>query len=174
NGTAAAPTVKIFGPSNQVKITTKLKANQESTKVDEEIKQKIFDGVKSFLPANMTYEQFASDKTEYGIMSVAKVGPTIASDTTRASIIAVILALLGVGIYILVRFKWQFGVGIVAGAIHDVIVILGLFSLLHGILPFNLEIDQAFIAAMLTVIGYSINDSVIIFDRIREYLGLYP
>lgn len=174
NGTAAAPTVKIFGPSNQVKITTKLKANQESTKVDEEIKQKIFDGVKSFLPANMTYEQFASDKTEYGVMSVAKVGPTIASDTTRASIIAVILALLGVGIYILVRFKWQFGVGIVAGAIHDVIVILGLFSLLHGVLPFNLEIDQAFIAAMLTVIGYSINDSVIIFDRIREYLGLYP
>jgi SecD/SecF fusion protein len=174
DGSKSAPTVKIFGPSNQVKITTKLKANQESTEVDEEIKQKIYAGIKSMFPADLSYEQFASDKTEIGILSVVKVGPTIADETTRASIIAVVLALLGVGIYILFRFKWQFGVGIVVGALHDVIVVLGLFSLFHGILPFNLEIDQAFIAAMLTVIGYSINDSVIIFDRIREYLGLYP
>jgi len=173
-GNSSAPTVKIFGPSNQVKITTKLKANQESTAVDEEIKKDIYEGVKPLLPAGMTYEQFSSDKTPIGIMSVVKVGPSIADDTTRASIIAVVLALIGVGIYILIRFKWQFGVGIVAGALHDVIVILGLFAALHGILPFNLEIDQAFIAAILTVIGYSINDSVIIFDRIREYLGLYP
>src|SRR5690606_31271846 len=173
-GNSSAPTVKIFGPSNQVKITTKLKAAQESTVVDEEIKQKIYEGVKTLLPAGMTYEQFSADKTPIGIMSVVKVGPSIADDTTRASFIAVILALIGVGIYILVRFKWQFGVGIVVGALHDVIVILGLFAALHGILPFNLEIDQAFIAAILTVIGYSINDSVIIFDRIREYLGLYP
>jgi SecD/SecF fusion protein len=174
NGASAAPTVKIFGPSNQVKITTKLKAHQESTEVDEEIKQKIYSGLKTMLPADLSYEQFASDKTEIGILSIVKVGPTIADDTTRASVVAVIIALLAVGLYILIRFKWQFGVGIVVGALHDVIVILGLFSLLHGILPFNLEIDQAFIAAMLTVIGYSINDSVIIFDRIREYLGLYP
>src|SRR5690606_9205428 len=125
-------------------------------------------------PSGMTYEQFSADKTPIGIMSVVKVGPSIADDTTRASIMAVVLALIGVGIYILIRFKWQFGVGIVAGALHDVIVILGLFAALHGILPFNLEIDQAFIAAILTAIGYSINDSVIIFDRIREYLGLYP
>jgi SecD/SecF fusion protein len=174
NGNSSAPTVKIFGPSNQVKITTKLKATQESTAVDNEIKHKIYDGVKPLLPAGMTYEQFSADKTPIGIMSVVKVGPSIASDTTRASIIAVVLALIGVGIYILIRFKWQFGVGIVAGALHDVIVILGMFAAFHGILPFNLEIDQAFIAAILTVIGYSINDSVIIFDRIREYLGLYP
>ncbi len=173
-GNSSAPTVKIFGPSNQVKITTKLKADEESTAVDEEIKNKIFEGVKGFLPANTTYENFSSDKTDIGIMSVVKVGPTIADDTTRASVLAVVLALLAVGIYILIRFKWQFGVGIVVGALHDVIVILGLFAALHGILPFNLEIDQAFIAAILTVIGYSINDSVIIFDRIREYLGLYP
>src|SRR5690606_39783732 len=132
------------------------------------------EGVKTFLPAGMTYEQFSADKTPIGIMSVVKVGPSIADDTTRASVIAVVLALIGVGIYILVRFKWQYGVGIVAGALHDVIVILGLFALLHGVLPFNLEIDQAFIAAMLTVIGYSINDSVIIFDRILEYICLYP
>lgn len=173
-GNSSAPTVKIFGPSNQVKITTKLKANQESTAVDEEIKQKVYEGVKTLLPAGMTYEQFSADGTAIGIMSVVKVGPSIADDTTRASIIAVVLALIAVGIYILIRFKWQFGVGIVVGALHDVIVILGLFAALHGILPFNLEIDQAFIAAILTVIGYSINDSVIIFDRIREYLGLYP
>lgn len=173
DGRSSAPTVKIFGPSNQVKITTKLKSNQESTAVDEEIKQKVYEGVKQFLP-NMSFEDFESDKTEIGLMSVVKVGPTIADSTTRASVLAVILALIGVGIYILIRFKWQFGIGLVAAALHDVIVILGLFSLLHGILPFNLEIDQAFIAAILTVIGYSINDTVIIFDRIREYLGLYP
>lgn len=174
DGTTTAPTVKIFGPSNQVKVTTKLKSTQESTEVDEEIKQKIYEGVKSFLPNGYTYEDFSKDETEIGIMSVVKVGPTIADDTTRASILAVILALIGVGIYILIRFKWQYGVGIVVGALHDVIVVLGLFAAFHGILPFNLEIDQAFIAAILTVIGYSINDSVIIFDRIREYLGLYP
>ncbi len=174
DGTATAPTVKIFGPSNQVKITTKLKASLESTAVDEEIKQKVYEGVKSFLPANYSYEDFSKDETAIGIMSVVKVGPTIADDTTRASVLAVVLALVAVGIYILIRFKWQYGVGIVIAALHDVIVILGLFAALHGILPFNLEIDQAFIAAILTVIGYSINDSVIIFDRIREYLGLYP
>jgi SecD/SecF fusion protein len=174
DGRSSAPTVKIFGPSNQVKITTKLKSNQESTAVDEEIKFKVYEGVKEFLPANMSFEDFESDKVSNGLMSVVKVGPTIADSTTRASVIAVILALVGVGLYILVRFKWQFGVGLVAAAVHDVVVILGLFALLHGVLPFNLEIDQAFIAAILTAIGYSINDSVIIFDRIREYLRLYP
>jgi len=174
DGQSSAPTVKIFGPTNQVKITTKLKANQESTAVDEEIKHKIYEGVKPFFSNNMSFDDFESDKVENGLMSVVKVGPTIADSTTRASVLAVIMALIAVGFYILVRFKWQFGVGLVAAAVHDVIVILGLFALLHGVLPFNLEIDQAFIAAILTVIGYSINDTVIIFDRIREYLGLYP
>ncbi|SMC43155.1 protein translocase subunit SecD [Moheibacter sediminis] len=174
SGTKYTPEVKIFGPSNQVKITTKYKAEEEATAVDDEIKQKIYNGVKTFLPANMTYEQFSADGTTIGILSSVKVGPTIASDITRDSIIAVVLALLGVGLYILFRFKWQYGVGIVAGVAHDVIVILGLFSLFKGVLPFNLEIDQAFIAAILTVIGYSLNDSVVIFDRIREYIGLHP
>lgn len=174
SGTKYTPEVKIFGPSNQVKITTKYKAEEEATAVDDEIKQKIYNGVKTYLPANMTYEQFSEDGATIGILSSVKVGPTIASDITRDSIIAVILALLGVGLYILFRFKWQYGVGIVVGVAHDVIVILGLFSLFKGILPFNLEIDQAFIAAILTVIGYSLNDSVVIFDRIREYIGLHP
>lgn len=174
NGTKYTPEVKIFGPSNQVKVTTKYKAEEEATAVDDEIKQKLYAGVKTYLPANMTYEQFTEDGAIIGILSSVKVGPTIASDITRDSIIAVILALLGVGLYILFRFKWQYGVGIVVGVAHDVIVILGLFSLFKGILPFNLEIDQAFIAAILTVIGYSLNDSVVIFDRIREYIGLHP
>lgn len=173
-GRTVSPTVKIFGPSNQVKITTKLKSNVESTEADNEIRQKVYDGVKQFLPKDMTFSAFGDDKVDLGLMSVAKVGPTIADDTTRASILAVILALIGVGIYILIRFKWQFGVGLIVGALHDVLLILGLFAALHGLVPFNLEIDQAFIAAMLTVIGYSINDTVIIFDRIREYLGIYP
>ncbi len=174
NGTKYTPEVKIFGPSNQVKITTKYKSDEEATVVDDEIKQKIYDGVKQYLPANMTYEHFTEDGATIGILSSVKVGPTIASDITRDSIIAVILALLGVGLYILFRFKWQYGVGIVVGVAHDVVVILGLFSIFKGILPFNLEIDQAFIAAILTVIGYSLNDSVVIFDRIREYIGLHP
>lgn len=174
NGTKYTPEVKIFGPSNQVKITTKYKAEEEATTVDDEIKQKIYAGVKTYLPANMTYDQFTEDGASIGILSSVKVGPTIASDITRDSIIAVILALLGVGLYILFRFKWQYGVGIVVGVAHDVIVILGLFSIFKGILPFNLEIDQAFIAAILTVIGYSLNDSVVIFDRIREYIGMHP
>ena len=173
-GKTVAPTVKIFGPSNQVKITTKLNANVESTEADNEVKQKVYEGVKQFLPKEMSYADFGDDKIDLGLMSVVKVGSTIADDTTRASILAVILALIGVGIYILIRFKWQFGLGLVIGALHDVLVILGLFAALHGLVPFNLEIDQAFIAAILTVIGYSINDTVIIFDRIREYMGLYP
>src|SRR5690606_13636648 len=124
--------------------------------------------------ADMTYQQFTEDGAQIGILSSVKVGPSIASDITRDSFIAVVIALLLVGLYILVFYKWQFGVGIIAAAVHDVIVILGLFSIFKGILPFNLEIDQAFIAAILTVIGYSINGSVIIFDRIREFLGMHP
>ncbi len=174
NGNKFTPEVKTFGPANQVKITTKYKAEEEATQVDDEIKQKIFAGIKSYFPADMTYQQFTEDGAQIGILSSVKVGPSIASDITRDSFIAVVIALLLVGLYILVFYKWQFGVGIIAAAVHDVIVILGLFSIFKGILPFNLEIDQAFIAAILTVIGYSINDSVIIFDRIREFLGMHP
>lgn len=174
DGNPASPSVKIFGPSNQVKITTKIFATVESTETDNQIKEMIYEGVKGIYANEISFKDFESDDTEIGLLSVVKVGPTIASDTTRASIIAVILALFVVGIYILIQYKWQFGVGLVVAALHDVLIILGLFAALHGIVPFNLEVDQAFIAAMLTVIGYSINDTVIIFDRIREYLGLYP
>lgn len=173
-GNKFVPEVKTFGPSNQVKITTKYKAHDENNAVDDEIKQKIYAGVKEFLPANFSYEHFTEDGAEIGILSSVKVGPSIADDITRDSFIAVSIALLLVGLYILIFYKWQFGVGIIVAALHDVIVILGVFSIFRGILPFNLEIDQAFIAAILTVIGYSINDSVIIFDRIREFIGINP
>lgn len=174
DGNSVSPTVKIFGPSNQVKITTKLKSTIESTEVDDEIKKKVYEGVKGFYTKEMSLSNFESDNTDIGLMAIEKVGPTIASDTTRSSVIAVICALFVVGLYILIQYKWEFGVGLVVGAVHDVLIILGLFAALHGFVPFNLEVDQAFIAAMLTVIGYSINDTVIIFDRIREYMGLYP
>src|SRR5690625_4786004 len=118
DGSSASPTVKIFGPSNQVKITTKVFANVESTDVDEQIVQMVYDGVKSFYANEVSFDEFSDDATEIGLLSVVKVGPTIASDTTRASIIAIVLALLVVGFYILVRFKWQFGVGLVVAAVQ--------------------------------------------------------
>ena len=127
----------------------------------------------------INFSHFASDLNQsgklIGILTSQKVGPTIAYDIKRNAIMAVIFALLGIFIYIAARFnKWQFGLGGVISLFHDTIIIIGLFSLFHGILPFNLEVDQSFIAAILTIIGYSINDTVVIFDRIREYNKLYP
>ena len=120
----------------------------------------------------MTLQEFKSaDKDHAGIVSSAKVGPTVADDIKSHGTFAVIAALAGIFLYILLRFnKWQFSLGAVAGLFHDAIIILGTYSLLHKFMPFNMEINQDFIAAVLTVLGYSINDTVIVFDRIREYL----
>jgi SecD/SecF fusion protein len=108
-------------------------------------------------------------------MSSQKVGPTISYDIKKNAVIAVFFALLVIFLYIFVRFAdWQYGLGGIVSLAHDAVITLGMFSLFWGFLPFSLEIDQAFIAAILTIIGYSINDTVIIFDRIREYLHLYP
>ena len=108
-------------------------------------------------------------------MSSQKVGPTISHDIKKDAIIAIIFSLIIIFLYILVRFSnWQYGLGAVAALTHDSIIVLGIFSMLYSVLPFSLEIDQAFIAAILTVLGYSINDTVVVFDRIREYLKLYP
>ena len=105
-------------------------------------------------------------------MSSIKVGPTIADDIKKNSFLAVIGSLIVVFLYILLRFrKWQFSLGAVAAVFHDVLIVLGIFSLTYKIMPFNMEINQAFIAAVLTVIGYSLNDTVVVFDRIREYVG---
>ena len=112
------------------------------------------------------------DDKQVGVMKSMKVGATIADDIKNASFWAVLGSLIVVFLYILLRFrKWQFSIGAVAAVFHDVLVVLGIFSLLYKLMPFNMEIDQAFIAAILTVIGYSLNDTVVVFDRIREYVN---
>lgn len=167
----SAPEVKTFGGDNQVRITTKYKIADEGTEADDEAETLLYEGLKQYLPDGTTKEVFL---TNYRQMS-QKVGPAVAEDVTRAAIWSVIFALIVIFVYIMVRFtKWQYGAGAVLGLAHNTIVVLGMFSLLSGFLPFSLEIDQAFIAAILTVVGYSINDTVVVFDRIREYHRLYP
>ncbi|WP_322969799.1 protein translocase subunit SecD [Faecalibacter sp. LW9] len=172
DGEEVVPQVKTYGGANQVKITTSYKADQEGTEVDDEIKAKLFEGLKPYLPQGLSTKDFSEDNATIGLMSSAKVGPTIADDTTRASFIAVALALLITGAYIFIRFRnWQYSVSTILALAHDVIIVLGIFSFLRTWMPFNMEIDQSFIAAILTVIGYSLNDTIIILDRIRENLG---
>ena len=164
--------VKTFGGTNQLKITTDYKIDDESLAADQEVEKKMFEGLKSNLPANFTLENFkSSDKSEIGIVSSTKVGPTVADDIKKGGTLAVAAALLGIFLYIFMRFrKWQFSLGAIVGLFHDAIIILGAYSLFYKVMPFNMEINQDFIAAILTVLGYSINDTVIVFDRIREYL----
>lgn len=163
---------KTFGNSSQLKITTDYLVDDESLSADQTVERKIYEGVKSELPAGMSLAEFKSaDKGNAGIISSSKVGPTVADDIQTGGMLAVAASLLGIFIYILLRFdKWQFSLGAVAALFHDTVVILGVYSLFYKVMPFNMEINQDFIAAILTVIGYSINDTVIIFDRIREYL----
>ena len=169
--------VKTFGEANQLKITTKYKVDVEGLAVDDEIQNKLFNALGTYLPEGITYEDFVngSDDKALGIMSSIKVGPTIADDIKNNSYLAVIGSLIVVFLYILLRFrKWQFSLGAVVAVFHDVIIVLGVFSLTHQIMPFNMEVNQAFIAAILTVIGYSLNDTVVVFDRIREYVNEHP
>ncbi len=176
----AAPEVKTFGPSRQVKITTKYMIDNDDESVDGIIQNKLFEGLKAFyLDQSISYSDFSSDVESedklVGILSSQKVGPTIADDIRNKSVMAVTFALIVIFLYIAVRFKrWQFGMAGVAALFHDTIITISMFSIFYSIMPFNLEIDQAFIAAILTIIGYSINDTVIIFDRIREFTGLFP
>jgi SecD/SecF fusion protein len=168
---------KTYGGDNQLKITTKYKVDETGTEIDEEIEQMIFATVKKDLPADMTYEDFVGDRDgkEIGRMEYYKVSPTIADDIKTDSFWAVFGSLAVVFLYILLRFKrWQFSLGAVAAVFHDVLIVLGVFSLTYKFMPFSMEIDKAFIAAILTVIGYSLNDTVIVFDRIREYFGEHP
>ncbi|MBQ3070780.1 MAG: protein translocase subunit SecDF [Tidjanibacter sp.] len=168
--------VKQFGDDHQMRIVTQYlhdEQNDEATAIVEGI---IYNGVKGLYTTELTLDEFTSTATNpYGIIQADMVGPSVASDITRGAFIAVFFALLAIGLYIIVRFKrWQWGAGSVVALAHDAFLTLGIFSLLHGLLPFNLEIDQSFIAAILTIIGYSINDKVVIFDRIREFTTLYP
>ncbi|HAY3507411.1 protein translocase subunit SecD [Elizabethkingia anophelis] len=172
DGKNEAVDVKTFGNSNQLRITTDYKIDDVNTTVDSEIEHKLYDGLKKHLPANETFDAFkSSDVGHAGIVSSTKVGPTVADDIQVHGTLAVLAALAGIFIYILLRFrKWQFSLGAVVALFHDAVVILGVFSLFYTVAPFNMEINQDFIAAVLTVLGYSINDTVIVFDRIREYL----
>jgi len=172
DGKNSAVEAKTFGNNNQLKIATDYLIDDESLKADQTIEQKLYDGLKANLPANLSLKDFKSaDKSHAGIVSSTKVGPTVADDIKTGGMYAVIAALGGIFLYILMRFRrWQFSLGAVAGLAHDAIIILGAYSLLHKYMPFSMEINQDFIAAILTVLGYSINDTVIVFDRIREYL----
>ena len=163
---------KTFGSDNQLKITTNYKVDIEGTQVDDEIQLKMFDALKSVLPSNLTYDDFVNgaDDKSVGIMGSSKVGPTIADDIKKNSFLAIFGSLAVVFLYILFRFRdWQYSLGAVTAVFHDVLVVLGIFSLTYSFMPFNMEINQAFIAAVLTVIGYSLNDTVVVFDRIREF-----
>ena len=169
--------VKQFGGGSQMKITTQYKNDQESTEVDAEVEKMLYDAVKPFFAdQSMTLDEFTSTlENPNGIISSDKVGPTIANDIKRDAVIAVILALFVIFAYIAFRFRgWTWGLGGVVSLAHTAIIVIGFFSLFSGILPFNLDVDQTFIAAILTIIGYAINDNVVIFDRIREYKSLHP
>ncbi|MDR1975326.1 MAG: protein translocase subunit SecDF [Bacteroidales bacterium] len=171
------PEVKTFGPSNQVKITTKYKINETGNDVEQEILSAVYNGTKPFFTDTISHEEFATAESGkmLGVLSYEVVGPTVATDITRSAFIAVFISIIGIFLYILIRFrKWQFGVSCATALMHDAIFAMGVFSLFWGILPFSLDIDQAFIAAILTIIGWSVNNSVIIFDRIRENMHLYP
>jgi len=163
-----APQVVIFGNDRQVKITTKYKINE--TGVDDEVETALYNGLKGMISSDVTKEKFLTD---YRVQSDT-VGPTIATDIRIKAIWAVVFSLIMMFIYIFIRFRnWQYGFGAMAALFHDTTIVIGIYSLFWGILPFNMEIDQSFIGAILTVIGYSVNDTVVVFDRLREFLPLY-
>ena len=168
--------VKQFGGESQMKITTQYKNDEESTDVDAEVESKLYRALIPFFADKMNLDDFKSTLgNPNGIISSDKVGPTIANDIKRDAVIAVILALIVIFAYIAFRFRgWTWGLGGVVSLAHTSIIIIGFFSLFSGILPFNLDVDQTFIAAILTIIGYAINDNVVIFDRIREYRSQHP
>ena len=168
--------VKQFGGDSQMKITTQYKVEDESTDADAEVETKLYNALKGFFANELSFAEFTSTlDNPNGIISSDKVGPTIANDITRNAIIAVVIALFVIFAYIAVRFHgWTWGLGGVTGLAHTAVIVIGFFSIFSGILPFSLDIDQTFIAAILTIIGYAINDTVVIFDRIREYKELHP
>ena len=166
-----APDVKTFGTDNRFKITTTYMIEENSAEAEAAVTAALYEGTKKFFDGNISSEVFKSEK----IINSQKVGPTVADDIKTSAVWSILFGCALMFLYILVRFKkWQFGLGATLALLHDVMLILSIFSLLNGILPFNLEINQDFIAAVLTVIGYSMTDTVVVFDRIREYLGIHP
>ncbi len=171
------PEVKTFGPNNQVKITTSFLIDDQSSKTDSIVEAKLFEGLNKFYTKPLTKDEFMihTDNKLIGKLSSQKIEPTIAYDLLTKAYYAVFFSLLIIFGYIAFRFrKWQWGLGGVISLFHDSFIVISIFSLLHGVLPFSMDVGQDFIAAILTIIGYSIMDTVIIFDRIREYTALYP
>lgn len=165
---------KVFGNDNQLKITTKYKVKEHGIQADLEVNKLLYDNLKKHFSAGLTYDRFvnAYEGKRLGILQASKVGPTVAEDIKTNAYWAVLGAMLIVGLYLVISFrKWQYSLGAIAAVIHDVIFVLGIYSLCYKFMPFGMEIDQHFIAAILTVIGYSMNDTVIVFDRVREFLG---
>ncbi|MDT8400728.1 MAG: protein translocase subunit SecDF [Bacteroidales bacterium] len=162
------PQVVVYGNENQVKITTKYRVDEPDAET--EVETLLFQGLQPLLPEGVDQDAFLETYRQ----SSQTVGPAIAFDIMIQAMYAIAFSLIIIFLYILLRFRnWRFGLGAIAALVHDVLIVLGIFSIFYGLLPFSLEIDQAFIAAILTVVGYSINDTVVVFDRIREYLGLY-
>lgn len=173
HGVFGSAEAKTFGSADQLRITTKYKVEEESTVVDNEVNKMLYDNLKEYLPATLTFQDFMSsdEAHQLGVLQSSKVGPTIADDLKFDSMKAVLGALAVMFFYILIRFRrWQFSLGAVIGLAQNVIIVLGVYSLTYAIMPFNMELDQHLIAAILTVVGYSINDTVIVFDRVREFL----
>jgi len=171
-----APEVKTIGVNkDRVKITTKFLVDDKSNKADSIVENRLFTGLQSFYKAPLSVADFSTNNEAIGIQNSQKVDATISDDIKQSSIYALFFALLAIFIYIAIRFrKWQYGLGGVISLAHDALITISMYSIFYGILPFTLEVDQAFIAAILTIIGYSINDSVIIFDRLREWITLFP
>ncbi len=168
--------VKAVDLNNTFNILTSYKIDETGTEVANEVMAKLHEAVVGITGDNVTLDKFKLTDIQNGthVVTSSKVGPTIADDIANSSLYAGIFAILLIFLYLFLRFnKWQYSLGAVAALVHDSLIVLGLFSIFHGILPFSLEVDQAFIAAILTVIGYSINDTVVVFDRIREDLGIY-
>ncbi len=175
-GESFAPIVKTVGDASQVVITTKYRVNETGAEIDEAIQKQLFEGVKGFFAGEIDQDAFLSqgDEAAIGLVASRQVGPTIADDIGTNAVLAIIVSLLAIFLYILIRFsKWQYSLGAIAAIVHDVVIVFGIFSIFDGILPFQLEVDQAFVAAILTVIGYSLNDTVVVFDRVREYFQHY-
>ena len=168
--------VKQYGDKNQMRIVTQYKHDDTSEATTEEVEILIYNALKPLYSYDITLDGFKNTQDDVnGIISADKIGPAIAKDMTTGAFFAILFSLIAIGLYITVRFKkWQWATGATAALAHDAFIVIGMFSLCYAFMPFNLEIDQAFIAAILTIIGYSINDTVVIFDRIREYNVLYP
>lgn len=168
--------VKQYGSENQMRIVTQYKFDDTSEETTAEVDEIIYNALKPLYSYDISFDSFRfTQDDQNGIISADKIGPSIAKDMTWNAIYSVLFSLLAIGLYIAFRFKkWQWATGATLALAHNSIVVIGLFSILYGVMPFALEVNQAFIAAILTLIGYSINDTVVIFDRIREYITLYP